>query len=150
MPQARRSMASQPATVAPTLDTVAADPETAITLPPELAIALLLRLAIAQSAIATALASRAIEGPTGSSDDGDRLLTPSDAAAMLQIPKAHVYELVRRGELPATRLGKYVRLPLRGLRIWIQNHQGRLVVGGGPPMLASRVRPPRRRVVPTS
>ena len=141
-------MASQAAVVAPTLDAVAADPETAITLPPELAIALLLRLTVAQSAIATALARRAIEeGSTRSSDDGDRLLTPSDAAAMLQIPKAHVYELVRRGELPATRLGKYVRLPLHGLRIWIESHP---VVGGGPQVLASRGRRSRGRVVPTS
>jgi excisionase family DNA binding protein len=139
-------MASQAALVAPTLDAVAADPETAITLPPELAIALLLRLAIAQSAIAPALASRAIEErSSGSSDDGNRLLTPSDAAAMLQIPKAHVYELVRRGELPATRLGKYVRLPLRGLRIWIESHP---VVGGVSPVLASRVRQPSGRAAP--
>jgi excisionase family DNA binding protein len=151
MAQARRSMASQAAVATLTLDGVAADPETAITLPHELAIALLLRLAIAQSAIATALASRAIEGgSTSSSDDGDRLLTAKDAAEMLQIPKAHVYELVRRGELPATRFGKYVRLPLRDLRIWIERHQGRPVVGGVPPVLASRARPLKGRVVPTS
>jgi excisionase family DNA binding protein len=142
---------SHAARVAPTLDAIAADPEAAIALPSELAIGLLLRLAIAQSAIATALASQTIEGGSiASSDNSDRLLTPGDAAALLQIPKAHIYELVRRGELPATRLGKYVRLPLRSLRTWIESRQGQTVVGGGPQMLASPVRRPRGRVVPTS
>jgi excisionase family DNA binding protein len=143
-------MANQAPVAAPTLDAVAADPETAITLPHELAIALLLRLAIAQSAIATALASRALEGGSTGSHDGDRLLTPRDAAAMLQIPKAHVYELVRRGQLPSTRLGKYVRLPLRDLRVWIESRQRRPLVTGVPPVIASPARPPRGGPMPTS
>jgi len=127
----------------PTLDAVADDPQTAISLSPELAVTLLLRLATAQSALAAALASRTIGensvSPSGDAHD-DRLLTASDAAMLLQIPKAHVYELVRRGELPATRLGKYVRLPLRALRVWVECHRERSLVSPTSPVIPSRGR----------
>jgi len=138
-----RGVALREPTITPTLDPIAAHPETAVGLPVELALALLVRLASAQSAIASALASRAMEGLSpGDSHGGreDRLLTAGDAAALLQVPKAHVYELVRRGNLPATRLGKYVRLPLRGLRAWIAQHQGEQLASPDPPVIASRER----------
>ncbi len=40
-----------------------------------------------------------------------RVLTVPEAAALLRISRRHVYELVRRGELPAIRLGRVVRIP---------------------------------------
>ncbi len=48
-------------------------------------------------------------------DDG-RLLTAKQAAEYLKVPRAYVYELARRGELPSVRLGeRYVRFTARAL-----------------------------------
>jgi excisionase family DNA binding protein len=139
-----KGVGSRESPVTPTLDAIAADPQAAAGLPVDLAIALLVRVASAQSAIASALAHRAVEGPSPAHPDdeqADRLLTAGDVAALLQIPKAHVYEMVRRGDLPAARFGKYVRLPLRGLRAWIDSREGAEVASTAPRVIASRQRP---------
>ena len=41
-----------------------------------------------------------------------RLLTADDLAERWQVPRAHVYALTRRGEIPTVRLGKYYRYRL--------------------------------------
>jgi excisionase family DNA binding protein len=40
----------------------------------------------------------------------DRLLSADDAATILRVPKAFVYELIRKGTLAATAVGKYRRI----------------------------------------
>jgi excisionase family DNA binding protein len=51
-----------------------------------------------------------------SAGEEDRLLTAEQAAEYLQVPKAYVYELARRRELPSVRLGeRYVRFRARAL-----------------------------------
>jgi excisionase family DNA binding protein len=51
-------------------------------------------------------------------------LTVSKVAALLDMPKARVYELIRRGQMPAVRVGvKNVRVPRVALREWITGHQ---------------------------
>jgi len=51
-------------------------------------------------------------------------LTVSKVAALLDMPKARVYELIRRGQMPAVRVGvKNVRVPRVALREWIAGHQ---------------------------
>lgn len=42
----------------------------------------------------------------------DRLLTADELAARWQVPKAHVYALTRRGEIPSVQLGRYYRYRL--------------------------------------
>ena len=42
-------------------------------------------------------------------------LTVSETAALLGISRAHAYELVARGELPAIRLGRRVLVPRQSL-----------------------------------
>ena len=42
-------------------------------------------------------------------------LTPVEAAAALGISKSHVYRLIHRGVLPATRLGRRLAVPAVGL-----------------------------------
>jgi excisionase family DNA binding protein len=37
------------------------------------------------------------------------VMTPTEVAAMLAMPKSTIYELARRGELPCARLGRTVR-----------------------------------------
>jgi excisionase family DNA binding protein len=39
----------------------------------------------------------------------DDVMTASEVAAMLSLPKSTVYELARRGELPCARLGRTIR-----------------------------------------
>jgi excisionase family DNA binding protein len=41
-----------------------------------------------------------------------QLLTAEQLAARWQVPKAHVYALTRRGEIPTVKLGKYYRYRL--------------------------------------
>ena len=51
-------------------------------------------------------------------------LTVSKVAALLDVPKARVYELIRRGQIPALRVGaKNVRVSRVALREWIAGHQ---------------------------
>jgi excisionase family DNA binding protein len=42
----------------------------------------------------------------------DRLMTAEELAERWQVLKGHVYELTRRGEIPAVKLGKYYRYRL--------------------------------------
>jgi excisionase family DNA binding protein len=41
-----------------------------------------------------------------------RLLTADELAARWQVPKSQVYRLARDGQVPAVRLGRYVRFRL--------------------------------------
>ncbi len=52
------------------------------------------------------------------------LLPVSKIAALLDLPKGRVYELIRQGQIPAVRVGeKNVRVPRAALREWIATHQ---------------------------
>jgi excisionase family DNA binding protein len=50
-----------------------------------------------------------------------QLLTPEQLAERLQIPKAHVYRLTRRGAIPCVRLGKYYRYHIDEIEAWERN-----------------------------
>lgn len=53
-------------------------------------------------------------------DDGQTLvLTVPEAAELLRIGRNTCYELVRRGEIPAVRLGRVIRIPRFALEQWI-------------------------------
>ena len=47
------------------------------------------------------------------------LLTPPQAAALLQVPVSFIYERTRRNAIPLRRVGKYVRLPREELMEWV-------------------------------
>jgi excisionase family DNA binding protein len=57
------------------------------------------------------------------------LLTASEVAQILRIPRLAVYRLIREGRLPAVRIGRLVRIPHDALQEWIR-------AGGSP--LATR------------
>ena len=65
------------------------------------------------------------------------LLTVAEAAEFLRVHPNHVYELIRRGELPHVRLGRIIRLPRHRLEQWIEEQCGASVGGGddGPALL---------------
>ena len=56
--------------------------------------------------------------------DSSLLLTVSEAAQVLRISRNLAYELVARGELPAVRLGRVIRVPRFGLESWIARQAG--------------------------
>jgi excisionase family DNA binding protein len=53
------------------------------------------------------------------SDNDALLLTVREAAALLRISQDLGYELIRRNELPAIRLGRVIRVPRFALEQWI-------------------------------
>ena len=50
-------------------------------------------------------------------------LTVPEAAAELQIPASTLYDLIRRGEVPAVRIGKRIRVPVRRLEAWLNEKE---------------------------
>lgn len=57
-------------------------------------------------------------------DGGSRLLDATDVSALLGVSPAFVYALVRRGELPAVRVGdRYVRFRAQALETWIAERE---------------------------
>ena len=48
------------------------------------------------------------------------LLRPSEAADAIGVGRATVYALIRRGELPAVRIGESVRIPAEELQKWVE------------------------------
>lgn len=63
-----------------------------------------------------------------------RFLTPQEVAAELRVSPAVVLRLVRRGDLPALRVGRAWRVAEDDLRRWIRRHRhGR--AEAGPPAL---------------
>ena len=58
--------------------------------------------------------------------DHNNLLTPSELALRLKVPKSWVYEKTRarsRDPLPLIRLGKYMRFNWPDVVAWLQSHQ---------------------------
>ena len=64
-------------------------------------------------------------------------LTPQEVAAELRVSTAVVLRLLRRGDLPALRVGRAWRVDENDLRRWIRRHRhgrshvGRAVLNGG-------------------
>jgi len=108
----------------PTLDELAAHPELARELPPEVAQDLLARLAPLQIVL-LAQAIRPLGGGNGQGEpQEDRLLTVEEAAKMLGLSTDWLYR--RAGKLPFTvRLGRQLRFSERGLDRYIRQRQGR-------------------------
>lgn len=50
----------------------------------------------------------------------DHLLTVAEVAAQLRVSKMTVYRMVDDGELPAWRVRRSVRVPVEGLRRYVQ------------------------------
>lgn len=48
------------------------------------------------------------------------VLTPQQVAAVLQISRKQVYTMCQRGELPAMKVGRLVRVPKAQLIVWIE------------------------------
>ena len=49
------------------------------------------------------------------------ILTVSEVARFLRVPKSTVYKLARLGELPASKIGKHWRFLLRDIHDWMHS-----------------------------
>ena len=54
------------------------------------------------------------------------LLRPEEAAGILGIGRSRIYELLAAGELPVVRIGRFRRIPVAALRVWIEDRVVRL------------------------
>lgn len=102
------------------LDDVADDPARACQLPPAARAALVARAVSVLAALLTAPAvtTNGVPAPA----NPDPLLTVPEAAARLAVPSSLVYDLIRRGRLPAVHIGKYVRINATALEQWMREH----------------------------
>jgi excisionase family DNA binding protein len=99
------------------------DPNTLAQVPPEEIPAMMAQLAAIQSALAVRLHestnSLSESAPTS---EPDRAITVEEAADRLTFTAQYVYELIKRGQLPAIRTGKYVRIRECDLSAWMTTH----------------------------
>ena len=51
-----------------------------------------------------------------------QLLRAEEAAHLLGIGRTKIYEMIARGEVPALRIGRLVRVPRHALEEWIADH----------------------------
>jgi excisionase family DNA binding protein len=105
------------------LPEILADPSKAAKIQVSAIPALMAQLAATQSA----LAARLIEGASvvpeiGAVTETDRAISVEEAAERLSFTKQYLYELIRRGEIPAIKHGKYIRIRENDLSAWMQKH----------------------------
>lgn len=62
---------------------------------------------------------RTLSGGSAPTDFGERLLTPVEVAARLQVNVKWVYAAARRGDVPHLKLGRYVRFDRDDIERWI-------------------------------
>lgn len=59
-----------------------------------------------------------------STTDGE-ILTVTEVARFLRVPKSTVYKLARIGELPASKIGKHWRFLRRDIHEWMHSRSGK-------------------------
>ncbi|MDH4152397.1 MAG: helix-turn-helix domain-containing protein [Nitrospira sp.] len=63
--------------------------------------------------------------PTGQSETDGEILTVTEVARFLRVPKSTVYKLARVGELPASKIGKHWRFLRRDIHEWMHSRSGK-------------------------
>lgn len=61
-----------------------------------------------------------------------RLLTPEEVGHLLAVPRSWVYHAARTGQLPAVRLGRYVRFREATIVAWLEKGSSPTVAAAGP------------------
>ena len=60
------------------------------------------------------------------------LLRVSEAAEVASVSRTKAYELLASGEWPSVRVGTAVRVPLAGLRAWVEDQTRQALDSGQP------------------
>jgi excisionase family DNA binding protein len=55
-------------------------------------------------------------------DESKLLLRAEEVAAKLSVGRATAYEMMAGGLLPTVKIGRSVRVPLRALEAWVEEH----------------------------
>ena len=53
------------------------------------------------------------------------LLRPAEAAEVIAVSRARVYQLLKTGDLPSIRVGGRLRVPIDELRAWVRGQASR-------------------------
>lgn len=62
-----------------------------------------------------------VDSPSeGTTESYTEILTVTDVARFLRVPKSTVYKLARLGELPASKIGKHWRFLRRDVHEWVR------------------------------
>jgi hypothetical protein len=109
----------------PTLEEVAAEPAKAVGLPLEALTALAARHAAVGTILATQLAVSLLRPTTPAHAAPDRLLTPSEAAALLKVDEGWLRRRARRLPFSRRLSRKVTRFSLQGLQRWQAAQQQR-------------------------
>ena len=126
MAQPARRHSTEPAPPSVTLDELAGDPSKAALLSAEGRGQLLARCAAVLAALSAASVSapeHSTHAPVQDAPDPHRLLSVREVATATGFARSYVYELLRRGDLPAVRHKKYVRVRAAALEQWIASHE---------------------------
>ncbi len=68
-----------------------------------------------------------------------QMLTPQEVADILKIKKTTVYEMIKRGDLPATRLGKQLRISSQALESYLDNTPASSIVLCGQDVVLDKI-----------
>jgi excisionase family DNA binding protein len=60
------------------------------------------------------------------------LLRPGDLAGPLGLSRSRIYQLIARGEIPATRCGRSIRIPREAWEQWLADQARRALEGVDP------------------
>jgi excisionase family DNA binding protein len=112
--------------VSPDLARLLEDPARVAEIPDGEVRQVLLRVSALLTALSAKIGTPAKENgqPEAPAKEELEHLTVPEVAAILRLPKARIYELIRQGEVPALGVGeKNVRVSRADLRAWIAQHQ---------------------------
>jgi excisionase family DNA binding protein len=104
------------------LDDLVRSPDRATSLSNEDLWRLIIRCGAIQSLLFARLLLARDPSAAGPPSNEEELLTVPDVARLVGVRVAYIYELVRRGELPAVKLGKYIRLSRRSVARWMERN----------------------------
>lgn len=65
-----------------------------------------------------------VTAPNGAGNTSKLLLTPREAAEALSVCEKTLFNLTRRGELPAVKIGRSVRYAVDDLRAFVNGRKG--------------------------
>lgn len=69
----------------------------------------------------TTMSASTASQPDGMPATDGEILTVTDVARFLRVPKSTVYKLARLGELPASKIGKHWRFLRRDIHEWMHS-----------------------------
>lgn len=67
---------------------------------------------------------KSLEMLKGLTVNGDEAISPQEAGKLLNMDMKVLYRRIEYGELPSKKVGKYIRIKVKDLIYWIEQHKG--------------------------